>query len=179
MVREAISNAGPLRVALSGLLALAIAMGIGRFAFTPLLPMMQDDAGVSLAAGGWLASANYAGYLLGALMAMRLPMAAASALRAGLAAVGITTLLMGCTDSFAAWTVLRALAGLASAWVLIFGSAWCLERLSALGRPLLGGTVFAGVGFGIAVTGLICLALMRLELHSSRAWMVLGVFSLA
>src|SRR5436189_132407 len=56
-----------IRVAFAGLAALAVAMGIGRFAFTPLLPMMQDDAGVSLAQGGYLASANYLGYLAGAL----------------------------------------------------------------------------------------------------------------
>ena len=54
-------------VALAGLVALAVAMGIGRFAFTPILPMMQEDAGVSIAMGGWLASLNYLGYLLGAL----------------------------------------------------------------------------------------------------------------
>ena len=55
----------PSVVALTGLAALGIAMGIGRFAFTPILPMMQQDAAVSVAAGGWLASANYVGYLLG------------------------------------------------------------------------------------------------------------------
>ena len=53
---------------LAGLLALAVAMGIGRFAFTPVLPMMQADLGLSLAQGSWLASANYLGYLLGALL---------------------------------------------------------------------------------------------------------------
>ena len=50
----------------TGLIGLAVAMGIGRFAFTPLLPLMQHDAGVSLVQGGWLATANYAGYLIGA-----------------------------------------------------------------------------------------------------------------
>ena len=55
-------------VALSGLLILAVAMGIGRFAFTPLLPMMEKDAGVSIALGGWRAAANYLGYLLGAVL---------------------------------------------------------------------------------------------------------------
>src|SRR6266849_1091103 len=66
----------PTVVALAGLTALAVAMGIGRFAFTPVLPMMQIDAGLSVAAGGWLASVNYVGSLLGALAAMALRVAA-------------------------------------------------------------------------------------------------------
>src|SRR5262249_7939048 len=127
--------------------------------------------------GGWLASANYAGYLLGALSAMRLAATPARALRTGLVAVCAATLLMGFTESFMGWLVLRALAGVASAWVLIFGSAWCLERLSQIGLPLLGGTVFAGVGFGIALTGLVCLGLMQIEVRSAQAWVVLGLLA--
>src|SRR5258705_13829301 len=82
-------------VAIAGLLALAVAIGIGRFAFTPLLPMMQEDAGLSVADGGWLASANYAGYLLGALAAMAIPVRAGAAIRAGRLAVGAATPAMG------------------------------------------------------------------------------------
>src|SRR5262245_888003 len=74
-------------IAVAGLLALAVAIGIGRFAFTPLLPMMQEDAGLSVADGGWLASANYAGYLLGALAAMAVSARAATAIRGGLLAI--------------------------------------------------------------------------------------------
>src|SRR6187431_1789662 len=59
---------GPGRVVLAGMIALAVAMGIGRFAFTPLLPMMLSDGVVNLAAASWLASANYLGYLAGALL---------------------------------------------------------------------------------------------------------------
>ena len=62
----------PVVIALAGLTALGVAMGIGRFAFTPILPMMQQDAAVSVGEGGWLASANYLGYLLGALSAVGL-----------------------------------------------------------------------------------------------------------
>jgi len=56
--------------ATAAMAALAVAMGIGRFAFTPVLPMMLSDGSVTLAAGSWLATANYAGYLVGALLAM-------------------------------------------------------------------------------------------------------------
>src|SRR2546422_3327079 len=85
-----------MRIALAGLAALAVAMGIGRFAFTPLLPMMQADSGLSLTAGGWLASANYLGYFLGALSAgffVRSPLL----IRTGLLAIAATTLAMGFT----------------------------------------------------------------------------------
>jgi predicted MFS family arabinose efflux permease len=165
-------------VAVAGLLALAVGMGIGRFAFTPILPMMQEDAGVSIAMGGWLASANYIGYLLGALSVMGLRMRATSAIRAGLVTIGLATLAMGLESGLAWWLVLRAIAGVASAWVLINVSAWCLERLAALGRLGLTNTVFAGVGAGIVLAGGLCLALMHAGAGSARAWTALGAISL-
>jgi len=153
-------------------------MGIGRFAFTPILPMMQEDAGVSIVAGAWLASANYVGYLLGALSVMVVPIRPTHAIRGGLVAIAFATLGMGVQHHFAVWIVLRALAGIASAWVLVCTSAWCLERLAPLRRPVLESTVFAGVGAGIALAGATCLALMRLHTASARAWIVFGIVSL-
>ena len=75
------------------------------------------------------------------------------------------------------WVVLRAIAGIASAWVMVFVSAWALERLTLLGRPELSGTVFAGVGTGIVVAGGACLIAMSLHAHSVEAWLFLGVLS--
>lgn len=167
----------PTIVALAGLAALAVAMGVGRFAFTPILPMMQQDVGLSLAAGGWLASANYVGYLLGALAAMALRTQAATVIRAGLVTIAAATLAMGLADRFAAWLLLRALAGVASAWVLIFTSAWCLERLTLWRRSLSGGVVFAGVGTGIAAAGALCVALMQVRASSAQAWIAFGVLA--
>ncbi len=168
-----------LGIALSGLVALAVAMGIGRFAFTPVLPMMQEDAGLSVAAGGWLASANYLGYLLGALSAVWMRVRAERAIRGGLVAIGLATLAMGLAEHFVLWVVLRALAGFMSAWVFVFASAWCLERLAPLRRPLLNGVVFAGVGAGIAAGGGLCVALMQAGASSSQAWIALGIAALA
>jgi predicted MFS family arabinose efflux permease len=169
----------PATVAAAGLVALAVAMGVGRFAFTPILPMMQEGAGLSVAAGGWLASANYAGYLAGALSAIALRLRAATAIRGGLVIIGLATLGMGLDGGFAVWVVLRALAGVASAWVLVSVSVWCLERLAALRAPALSGTVFAGVGTGIAAAGALCLALMHAAASSAQAWIALGILSLA
>jgi len=133
-------NTSPSVVACCGLAALAVAMGIGRFAFTPLLPMMQDEFGLTLAEGGWLASANYVGYLAGALSATLVAdVARRGAIRLGLATIALSTLAMGATDSFAAWMLLRFVPGFASAWVLVCVSAWSLELLGKAGRPALGG----------------------------------------
>ena len=165
-------------VALTGLAALGIAMGIGRFAFTPILPMMQQDAAVSVAAGGWLASANYVGYLLGALSAVGLRLRPTTAVRVGLVVIGLATLGMGLTGSFVAWLALRSLAGVASAWVLVFASAWTLGRLATADRSVLRGAVFGGVGVGIALVGALCVALMLGHAGSATAWQGLGVLAL-
>ena len=178
MIAQAPARRSALAIALAGLVALAVAMGIGRFAFTPILPMMQEDAGVSIATGGWLASANYLGYLAGALSVIWWRIAATIGIRVGLATIGLATLAMGLDHHLVVWLALRALAGVASAWVLIYVSAWALEHLAALNRPALGNTVYAGVGTGIALAGGLCLALMHIGAGSARAWIVLGVLSI-
>ena len=152
-------------------------MGVGRFAFTPILPMMQADAGVTLAGGGWLATANYAGYLAGALWAAAQRVRSDRAIRGGLLLIGATTVGMAIDGGFAYWIVLRAIAGIASAWVLIHISVWCLERLAAAGRASLSGVVFAGVGSGVTLAGLVCLVLMQSGSSSAQAWFLLGVLA--
>jgi MFS family permease len=153
-------------------------MGIGRFAFTPILPMMQDDAALSVAQGAWLAAANYAGYLIGALWAARRPLRPEVAIRTALLAIGLATLGMGLAIDFVSWLALRALAGIASAWALVHVSSWCLEQLAPLRKPVLNGALFSGVGCGIIVAGGSCLVLMRLGADSARAWLALGILSL-
>jgi predicted MFS family arabinose efflux permease len=181
-----LDNAGSDRMtlaALGGLAALAIAMGIGRFAFTPLLPMMQSDAGVTMVQGGWLASANYVGYLLGGLSAVAMRLSPSRAIHIGLAIVGLSTLAMGFSSHMATWLVLRTLAGIASAWVLVFASAWCLDRFQAVPsrsrQAFLSATVFSGVGIGIAIAGVACVAVSIVHATSALAWIVLGILSLA
>ena len=92
----------PAAAAALGGFGLASAMGIGRFAFTPMLPLMQHAYAMPLQQGSWLASANYVGYLLGALLCVALDLRPGTAARFGLAIVAFTTLAMGLTGSFAA-----------------------------------------------------------------------------
>jgi MFS family permease len=152
-------------------------MGVGRFAFTPILPMMQTLDGVSIQDGGWLAAANYFGYLLGALTAARMSLSQGAVARAGLALVCVATVGMGVLSGFALWLILRMIAGVASAWILVFGSAWAMQRLAAAAAPMLSGVVFAGVGLGIACVGLVCMALAQAGATTAQTWMVVGALA--
>ena len=122
-------------VCAAGFVALAVAMGIGRFAFTPMLPLMIERGRADLATGGWLAAANYAGYLVGALVAAHVPLTPQRLTLAALAAIAILTAAMGWTASPLVWASLRFAAGIASAWVLVSASVWCLEWLALQARP--------------------------------------------
>ena len=173
----------PYTVALAGMAALAAAMGIGRFAFTPLLPMMLHDGVVSLAGGSWWATASYVGYLLGALVCMALPWVvprarqrwhAARLARWGLLATVVLTLGMALPWPWA-WPALRFAAGVASALVFLNVSAWCMLRLVALGQPALGGFIFCGPGLGIALTGLSASAMVAWHWPAAAGWAVFGL----
>ena len=163
-------------IALAGLVALAVAMGIGRFAFTPIMPMMEADAGLTLRAAGWLAAANYLGYFLGALYAARLTLG--QAVRGGLLLIAAVTFAMGLTHGFVLQMLLRLAAGIASAWVLVHVSAWALGKLLALGRADASGVLYAGVGVGVAAAGLVVMGTMQARWDSDRTWQLFGVLSL-
>jgi len=161
--------------------ALAAAMGIGRFAFTPLLPMMLHDGVVDIATGSWLATANYAGYLAGALLYMarqRLGLTAGNAtlVRGGLVATALLTAALALPWP-AAWPLLRLLAGVASALVFLGTSNWCMGRLAHLGRPALAGLIFCGPGLGIVFTGLPVGAMVAAGWSAAAGWAAFAVLA--
>ncbi len=172
------SHKSTLRVVLVGLASLAIAMGIGRFAFTPLLPLMQDDGLASIADGGVLASVHFVGYWLGAVFAARLPFSPKTTLRFSLVVIGACTLGMGLVDSFPIWLGLRWLAGVCSAFTLVVVSSALIKHLASVGQTEKQGWVFAGVGAGIAIAGLGTLAIMAGQVSSSAGWQIFGAVTL-
>jgi MFS family permease len=176
---DAARPVSPASSALIGLVGLASAMGVGRFAFTPLLPLMQQAGTLSLAQGGTLARANYLGYLVGAFVCMALSPSPGRAARVGLAAVAALTAGMGLTASFPLWIALRLLAGVASALVLVGVSSWVLPLLAARGRAAWAGWVYSGVGIGIFVCGLVGLAAGVLEVSPDATWLLLAACSAA
>jgi MFS family permease len=167
--------------------ALAVAMGIGRFAFTPILPLMIQEGTVHLAQTAWLSSSNYIGYLVGALSLLkskRHPLF----VMLGLSLVTLTTWLAS-LSSFGWLLVLRFLAGVASAWVLVSISAFAINWLKSR-QVANSGLIYTGVGIGITLTGLICsyfiiqsatvnIAAQSLSSPlSSRLWQYLGMIAL-
>jgi hypothetical protein len=177
----------PVAIALAGLVSLAVAMGIGRFAFTPLLPLMLSESSVTLAGASLLASANYFGYLLGALACTfqpwiwrRLGWATSvngpKLVRAGLVATVLLTAGMA-VHLPAAWPWLRFAAGVASAVVFLYTSGWCLEQLARRQVPAMGALIYVGPGGGIVASGLVASALVALQAPAAAGWLTFGVLA--
>jgi predicted MFS family arabinose efflux permease len=175
MSQPGTSYPSPVAVALGGLIAMAAGIGIGRFVYTPILPPMLAALGLSKSTAGLIASANFAGYLAGALGATRtkLPGSRRTWLLGALLASAATTAAMGLTTSVAAFLALRFLGGMASALALILASALVLDRLAEAGRPGLMALHFAGVGCGIAVSA----AIVATQLASGASWVAMWLAS--
>jgi MFS family permease len=150
----------PWALVLRAAAALAVSMGIGRFAYTPILPLMHAQAGLSAQFGSTLATANYLGYLIGALLGMAVPAVLRSllVLRAGQVVLIGTLLLMAVTENHAIWFALRLTAGVASALVFMIAVTAMLTGLRAHTQHL-AGWGFGGVGAGIALSGAVVLVL--------------------
>ncbi len=162
-------------------------MGIGRFAFTPLLPLMLAERTIDLPGASLLASANYFGYLLGALACTFQPwiwrrfrltatVNGPKLVRGGLVATALLTLGMA-ADTPAAWTLLRFAAGIASAVVFIYTSGFCLEQLARRAVPAMGALIYVGPGLGIVASGLAATALVQIGAPAAWGWLTFGLLA--
>ncbi|NHD18026.1 YbfB/YjiJ family MFS transporter [Actinopolyspora sp. BKK1] len=136
-----------------GALALAAAMGVGRFAYTPILPLMERQASLTADAGAWIATANYVGYLVGALLLIVFPALALSGgfLRCWLLVLVASIAAMPLSTDPPVWMVLRFLAGVASAVIFVVSAQAVLRTLRR--NPHLSGWAYGGVGLGITLSG--------------------------
>ena len=168
------------RIALGGLITLAAGMGIGRFVYTPILPFMVESLEMTKSQAGLIASANYLGYLLGALAAS---MAALHGGRrtwflAALLVSAITTGAMGISGSMPLLMGLRLVGGVASAFVLVFSSALIFDRLAEVGRSGLSAVYFSGVGFGILASALLVSGVAAMGYDWRALWFSSGLVAL-
>ncbi|CAG7644578.1 YbfB/YjiJ family MFS transporter [Paenibacillus allorhizosphaerae] len=169
----------PTRALIGGIGALVIAMGVGRFAYTPILPYLQQAAGVTGEMAGYLASSNYLGYLLGALLAgaVRWNRGKSAFLKVFLGVNILTTLMMGMTGQYSLWLLLRFVSGLTSGLVFVLASSIALDAFAIANRPAWSGLLYSGVGIGIATSG-IAVPFLAEQYGWPGAWIGLGVFAL-
>lgn len=166
-------------LAFGGLIAMATAVGIGRFIYTPILPPMVEDLGLTKGQAGLIASANFVGYLVGALAAAAVPIDAPRRwLIGGLAVSALTTGAMSWPHAILPFLALRFLGGMASAFVLVLASTVVLERLAASGRSDAAAIHFSGVGAGIALSSLLTWGLQASDLGWRAMWLGGGILSL-
>jgi predicted MFS family arabinose efflux permease len=141
----------PFLFLIGGIFSLMIAMGIGRFAYTPILPLMQNALSFTDAVAGYLASSNYAGYFVGAILAGVLPLKKHKIfyLRGSLVVSIITTCMMGLSHSYILMLIVRFISGVASAFIFVLASSIVLDKLAVSGKTNWSGFFYSGVGFGI------------------------------
>lgn len=166
------------RLTTVGFVAFALAMGAGRFAYTPLLPMMREEGLLTVSDGSLVASIHFLGYWMGAIIAAKVPLAPRTLLRASVLICGAATLVMGWVESVAVIAALRWVVGVCSAWVLVLVGNFIVRTLAESGRSVCQGIVFSGVGGGIALVGLACLAFMVAGIDSATSWRIVGMVCL-
>lgn len=146
-----------LRYLLAGSAALAVVHALGRFSFTPLLPYFIEDQMLTITQGADLATVNYIGYLIGALIAVRYsgPKVIKKFLLMGLIGNAIITLIQCFTPQFEWLLILRLLNGVTNGVVFVLAPALLLEWLITQNKAHLSGLVYFGVGVGLLAGGVL------------------------
>jgi len=167
------------KVLIAGVCGLTLMLGVARFSYTPMLPLMLAQAGLSESQGAWLASINYLGYLSGVLIAAAISdMVLKDRLyRLGILVAILTTVAMALSDDWRIWSLLRFFAGLSSAAGLMLGSGLVLNWLLRHQFRSELGIHFGGIGLGIFS----CAALVQVltpEFDWRAQWLWLSGFGL-
>lgn len=176
MTELAKNSNNAMQSAISAALIMAIGMGFGRFAFTAVYPHMIDEGIINLQHASLAASANYAGYLLGALFAIKMK-SQQSYLGSIVATVGtvLCLILLSCINTIGLLILIRGLAGVFSAFAMVSASLWLLEQQKQTQKaPIL----YAGVGLGIVLSAELLFFGTHLSWHSKILWLLLGLSSL-
>jgi predicted MFS family arabinose efflux permease len=171
-MQERQKNLQAWQVISGGIAGLVLTIGLARFAYTPLLPLMQAQAGLSDSAAGALAATNYLGYMSGALLASTLedPRWRQRLYSWGLPLALLATLLMSLSSDVWLWALSRYLGGLCGAAGMLLGSGLVLNWLMRAGRRAELGLHFTGLGLGVVVSALGAMAMARLALDWASQW---------
>ncbi|MGO2386088.1 MAG: YbfB/YjiJ family MFS transporter, partial [Psychrobacter sp.] len=167
-------------IACIGMYCMAVVMGYGRFLFTATLPDIMVQLSLSTTIAGWLASINYIGYFIGALIAMFVPQRSTWQAMTLWAVISVVTtmLLVIPNMSLTLWYIIRLIAGIASGVAMILSSSFVIQNLSPKRRSVLSAVHYAGIGVGISASAIVTWWLLKLGYHFDIIWLVAGVTSL-
>ena len=167
----------PWQVIAGGMCGLVLTIGLARFAYTPLLPGMQAQTGLSDAAAGTLAAINYAGYMSGAMAAAWLEDVRwrHRLYSMGLWMALVTVAAMALTSSMPVWALVRYVGGLCGATGMLLGSGLVLGWLMRQGRRPELGLYFMGLGLGIVVSAVGAWALSQHWPTWSDQWLAFAI----
>lgn len=168
-----------LKVITAGICALILTVGIARFAYTPFLPVMLEQTALSPLAGGWLATFNYLGYLLGVVLISLISNLKLKYqfYRFNLIVAVISTVVMGLTSDVVIWSLSRFFGGMSSTAGIILAAGFVMSWLKQQGYKGQLGLHFSGLGLGIAIPGLLIIAMGSLY-DWAMQWILVGVFGL-
>lgn len=165
-------------VLLAGFFSQLLCLGVARFAYTPLLPLMQQQQVLDDASGGYLAAVNYLGYMAGALLAASLSnlQLKDTLYRLGLLLALLSTLGMALTENVWLWSLWRFVAGLSSAGSMLIASGLIMHWLLSHNQRAELGIHFAGLGFGIALSAILVELMLTLQLDWRAQWQYFALF---
>ena len=168
------------RLALVGIGVVAITGGLGRFAYTPIIPYMQTTLNISSADIGLLASSNYLGYLIGSIIPLVYSFANKQRLTLYLSVfVSIITLgLMGATEEFYIFSLLRFLQGISGAIGLVIATNLIFSQITDTGRIDLRLAHISGFGVGIFLSAIAIWICFMFELQWNYQWFVIAILCL-
>lgn len=158
---------------------LLVVHGLGRFIYTPLLPLLVGDGQLSMLQAADLASWNYVGYLLGALVAIRwhAPAQLRLAIPAALIVHCVTLLCLTQSNQFNSLLALRLTNGLSNGMIFVMVPSLLMEWLAARQRIALSGLAYLGVGGGLVISGLLANPPV-LDLHAAHRWWPAALLSI-
>ena len=165
---------------LTGIAALTIAVGIGRFSYTPILPYMISELNLTTTEAGLIASSNYLGYLLGSLIPIfpQFPKNIRSIFIYSIFISIISLFAMGLTNTFEVFILIRFVHGIFSAFVLILGTSLIVSHVQKKGKIFLGTAHFSGVGLGMALSAIVVSYLGFLNFTWDELWFSIGILAI-
>ena len=165
---------------LTGIAALTIAVGIGRFSYTPILPYMISELNLTKTEAGLIASSNYLGYLLGSLIPIfpQFPKNIRSIFIYSIFISIISLFAMGLTNTFEVFILIRFVHGIFSAFVLILGTSLIVSHVQKKGKIFLGTAHFSGVGLGMALSAIVVSYLGFLNFTWDELWFSIGILAI-